>query len=469
MTGHRFDPTILRAYDIRGVVGSSLGPADARALGRSFATLLRGEGPGGGRTRTKVVVGRDGRLSSPELEAALIGGLAASGVDVVRIGLGPSPMLYFAEASWHDVQGGIQVTGSHNPGDQNGFKMVKGGSALTEAEIQTLGRIAAAGDWPDGCAKVEERKVLQTYVNRLIQGLDGLDHAGLDSLRIGWDAGNGAAGPAIELLTQRLPGKHFLLYTQVDGTFPHHHPDPTDERNLADLKALVAAKQLDFGLAFDGDGDRIGAVDGTGRVIWGDQLMMIFAEDVLARCPGAAIVADVKSSQALFDRIAVLGGQPVMGKTGHSLIKSRMKQVSAPLAGEMTGHVCFADDYYGFDDALYAAVRLIAATQRLGRSLTALCGELPVMINTPELRFPVAEAVKFAVIDAVRHRLKAAGAAVDTTDGVRRVTADGWWLLRASNTQAALTARAESATREGLERLLADVDAQLAASGVLRS
>ncbi|MEQ1542860.1 MAG: phosphomannomutase/phosphoglucomutase [Novosphingobium sp.] len=462
MKSHTFDPTVLREYDIRGIIGQTLGPADAYAIGRGFATMLRGAG---GR---KVAVGYDGRTSSPELEAALITGLAASGVDVVRIGMGPTPMLYYAEASMEDVQGGIQITGSHNPANYNGFKMVFLGRPFFGADIQELGRRAAAGEWIDGSGTSERREILEAYVERLTQGLAGIDTASLADLKIGWDAGNGAAGPALELLVQKLPGEHHTLFTQVDGTFPNHHPDPTEEKNLADLKALVAAKNLDFGIAFDGDGDRIGAIDGEGRVIWGDQLLMIYAEDLLAQTPGSTIIADVKASRALFDHVSRLGGHPVMWKTGHSLIKSKMKELSAPLAGEMSGHVFFAHQYYGFDDALYAAVRLIAASARLGRSVTELRGAMPALVNTPELRFQVDESRKFAVVEEVRDRLSAAGAAVDATDGVRVSTADGWWLLRASNTQDVLVARAESDDQAGLDRLMEQIDAQLAASGLQR-
>lgn len=459
---HQFHPTVLREYDIRGIIGETLGEADAYAIGRGFATLL---GRQGGR---KIAVGYDGRISSPMLEEALVRGINDAGLDAVRIGLGPTPMLYYAEASVEDVQGGIQITGSHNPANYNGFKMVFLGRPFFGDDIQQLGRMAAAGDWAVGQGTDERREVLGAYVSRMLQGLAGIDPAALSSLRIGWDAGNGAAGPALELLTQALPGEHHLLFTEVDGTFPNHHPDPTEEKNLADLKALVAAKKLDFGIAFDGDGDRIGAIDGQGRVIWGDQLLMIYAEDLLRMAPGSAIIADVKASRALFERVSQLGGRPLMWKTGHSLIKSKMKEIGAPLAGEMSGHVFFAHDYYGFDDALYAAVRLIAASARLGKSVTELRGAMPQLVNTPELRFQVDESRKFAVIDEVKVRLSADGADVDATDGVRVSTADGWWLLRASNTQDVLVARAESGDQPGLDRLLDQIDAQLAASGLER-
>jgi phosphomannomutase len=459
---HRFDPTILREYDIRGVVGRDLGPDDAYALGRCFATVVR---RAGGR---KVAVGYDGRLSSPSLEAALVEGLTASGADVVRIGLGPTPMLYYAEASGEDVDGAIQITGSHNPADHNGFKLVLGGRPFFGADIVRLGQMAAAGDWDAGAGRVEVRDVLDAYVARIAEGIAGIAPEALSTLRIGWDAGNGASGPALERLTARLPGEHHLLFTEVDGTFPNHHPDPTEEKNLADLKALIAAEGLDFGVAFDGDADRIGVVDGLGRVIWGDQLLGIFAEDLLARMPGATVIADVKASGALFDTILRHGGRPLMWKSGHSHMKAKMRETGAPLAGETSAHLFFADDFYGFDDGLYAAIRLMAATVRLGRSVTELRGAMPDMLNTPELRFQVAESRKFAAIDEVRGRLAETGADFFDIDGVRVTTPDGWWLLRASNTQDVLVARAESDTAEGLERLIADIDAQLAASGLRR-
>jgi phosphomannomutase len=466
---HQFDPTVLREYDIRGIIGETLGAEDARAIGRGFGTLLRRAAGGTQGTQGPLVaVGYDGRISSPMLESALVEGLTASGCHVRRIGLSATPMLYFAQASDPQVQGGIQITGSHNPANYNGFKMVFEGRPFFGDDIQRLGQMAAAGDWDSAIGTVETVDVMQAYIDRLLTALDGLDQAALRSLRIGWDAGNGAAGPALEHLVARLPGEHQLLFTDVDGSFPNHHPDPTVPENLADLVALVADRQLDFGIAFDGDGDRIGAIDGAGRIIWGDQLLMIFAEDLLQRIPGATVIADVKASKVLFDRIAALGGTPVMWKTGHSLIKARMQETGAPLAGEMSGHVFFADDYYGYDDALYAGVRLMAASVRLGQSVTALRGAMPAIVNTPELRFQVDESRKFAAIDEVKARLRESDAEVDETDGVRVTTPDGWWLLRASNTQDVLVARAESATEQGLTRLLEEIDRQLAMSGLAR-
>ncbi|HMO76560.1 MAG TPA: phosphomannomutase/phosphoglucomutase [Sphingopyxis sp.] len=452
---HDFHPTLLREYDIRGVVGDTLSADDARAIGRSFATLIA---RAGGR---RVAVGYDGRLSSPMLEVALVEGINAAGVDALRIGLGPTPMLYYA-ASTQEVDGGIQITGSHNPPDYNGFKMVFQGRPFFGADIQGIGRMAAAGDWEAGEGGSESIDIVDAYVDRLVEGFAG------EALRIGWDAGNGAAGPVIEKLTARLPGEHFLLYTDIDGHFPNHHPDPTEEKNLADLRKLVAERSLDFGVAFDGDGDRIGAIDGEGRVIWGDQLLQIYAAALLKERPGATVIADVKASQALFDRVAELGGTPLMWKTGHSLIKAKMKETGSPLAGEMSGHIFFADRYFGYDDAPYAAVRLIEAAAKLGKSVTQLRGEMAPMVNTPELRFQVDEVRKFAIVDEVLARLEAAGAEVDRTDGARVLTEDGWWLLRASNTQDVLVARAEAKDEAGLDRLIAAIDDQLALSGVTR-
>jgi phosphomannomutase len=459
---HDFHPTVLREYDIRGIIGETLGAEDARAIGRGFGSMLAEAGG------TKVAVGYDGRVSSPMLEHALVEGLTASGMDVVRIGMSATPMLYYAEASAADVDGGIQITGSHNPANYNGFKMVFQGRPFFGADIQELGRRGAAGEWVDGAGAVEERDVMDAYIDRMLEALDGLDPAALAGLKVGWDAGNGAAGPALEKLAARLPGEHHLFYTEVDGNFPNHHPDPTVEANLEDLRALVAEKSLDFGIAFDGDGDRIGAIDGEGRVIWGDQLLMIYAEDLLARTKGVTIIADVKASRALFDHVADHGGKPLMWKTGHSLIKSKMKETGSPLAGEMSGHVFFADEYYGYDDALYAGIRLIAASARLGRSVTELRGAMRPMVNTPEMRFQVDESRKFAAIGEIAERIAASDAVADTTDGVRVTTADGWWLLRASNTQDVLVARAESEDQAGLDRLVAQIDEQLAASGLER-
>jgi phosphomannomutase len=451
---HRFHPTILREYDVRGVVGETLGARDAHALGRAYATMVRAEG---GR---RVCLGYDGRLSSPELAEAVAAGLDQGGVQVLRIGLGPTPMLYFA-VHHLDADGGIQVTGSHNPPSHNGFKMMLGKKSLFGERIQELGRIAAEGAFAVGDGEILDTPVFDAYVERLAR-----DFPGGRELQVVWDAGNGATGEALIALTRRLPGRHKLLFAEIDGRFPNHHPDPTVPANLTDLISTVAAEGAEVGIAFDGDGDRIGVVDGQGRIMFGDQLLQILAAEVLARHPGSPIIADVKASQALFDEIARLGGEPIMWKTGHSLIKAVMAEKGAPLAGEMSGHIFYADGFYGHDDALYVAIRLLGILAQGDLPLAAYYDRMAPMINTPELRFDCPDEQKFAVVDQVKARLEAEGANVNGIDGVRVTTPDGWWLLRPSNTQAVLVARAEAKDSAGLERLKQQIDANLRAVGV---
>jgi len=455
MTHHQFDPSILREYDIRGIVGETLSEADARALGQAFGTIVQQRGG------QSVCVGRDGRLSSPSLEAALIEGLVASGVDVVRIGLGPTPMLYYAV---HQMAagGGIMVTGSHNPPDHNGFKMMVGQTSFFGEDIQMLGRMVAQSEFSEGDGTVVGNHIEPTYIDRLLQNFEA------QPCNIAWDAGNGALGDVLTKVCARLPGRHDVLNGDIDGTFPNHHPDPTDPETLHQLRAHVLENKLDMGIAFDGDGDRIGAMDGSGEIIWGDQILSLLAAEVLREVPGSTIIADVKASQALFDTIASLGGDPLMWKTGHSLIKSKMAESGAPLAGEMSGHIFFKHGYYGFDDALYAALKLIEAIQHSGKSLEALRKGLPQLVNTPELRFPCDPARKFMVAGEIKARLAeaATGADVNDIDGVRVTNEDGWWLVRASNTQDVLVARCESYTPDGLMRLKETLVAQLRDSGV---
>jgi phosphomannomutase len=454
LVGHRFDPTILREYDIRGVVGETLHEADAHAIGRSFAVVLK---EAGGKS---VAVGRDGRLSSPALEKALVEGLREAGIDVVRIGLGPTPMLYFA-VNTLGVDGGIMVTGSHNPPTHNGFKVMLGKKPFFGADISRLGKIAADGQFPRGNGNLREEYVLDDYVARLLK-----DYDGTRDLHVAWDAGNGATGEALAKLVARLPGKHLLLNEQIDGRFPAHHPDPTEVKNLVQLQEAVTKNGCDFGVPFDGDGDRIGLVDGKGRILWGDQFMVLMARDIVRAKPKATIIADVKASQVLFDEIERMGGTPLMWRTGHSLIKSKMAETGAPLAGEMSGHIFFADRYYGYDDALYAGVRILGMLARGKESLAQFRDSLPSVVNTPELRFPCGDDRKFKIVEEVRERLEKAGATVSAIDGVRVKTTDGWWLLRASNTQDVLVARAEARDAAGLETLKKLLVAQLRESGV---
>jgi phosphomannomutase len=455
---YTFHPSILREYDIRGIVGETLHTADAVAIGRAFATMTarsRGGAP-------RICVGRDGRLSSPDLEAAVTEGIMAAGGHAVRIGCGPTPMLYFAGHEL-DVDAGIMVTGSHNPPAHNGFKMMIGRKPFFGEMIRDLGRIAAAGDVADGHGSMESVDVMGAYVDRLLQGLDGVDTA---ALAAAWDSGNGAAGDVVQRLTRRLPGRHVLLNETVDGRFPAHHPDPTEPHNLVQLQQEVAARRLDLGIAFDGDADRIGAIDGRGRIVWGDQLLAILARDVLRARPGATVIADVKASDVLFETIAAYGGRPLMWKTGHSLIKTKMAETGAPLAGEMSGHIFFADGYYGFDDALFAAVRLLRAIVLAGRSLSELRDELPTLANTPEIRIECPEERKFAVVAELREQLRREGASFNDIDGIRFGKDGGWWLLRASNTQAVLVVRAEARDDRQLKSMLQDLVDRLARLGV---
>jgi len=452
---HDFHPTILREYDVRGIVGETLFAIDAFHLGKAFGTRVRRAGG------TVVCVGWDGRLSSADLAAALVDGLAETGCQVRRVGRGPTPMLYYA-GKVREADGAVMVTGSHNPPSHNGFKMVLGGKPFFGADIRGLGGLAAEADYEHGEGAIIDDSVAAEYVARLAQ-----DYDGKRDLRVVWDCGNGAAGEVLGELVRRLPGRHRVLFGDIDGNFPNHHPDPTEPENLKDLQDAVLMERADVGIAFDGDGDRIGVVDGEGRILWGDQILTILAEDLLKTLPGATIIADVKASKVFFDEVARLGGKPVMGRTGHSLIKTQMAETGAPLAGEMSGHIFYADRWYGFDDALYAAVRLLGVVGRWDReTLAHRRDRLPHMVNTPEMRFDCPEERKFKVVAEVKGRLVAAGAKINAIDGVRVDTADGWWLLRASNTQAVLVARCEAASVDGLKRLRATLEQQLGASGI---
>jgi phosphomannomutase len=453
---HAFDPTSLREYDIRGVVGRTLHKADAFAIGRCFGSVVARAGGG------RVAVGYDGRLSSPELAGALTDGLKASGMEVLRVGRGPTPMLYFA-ATTLETDGAVMVTGSHNPPDYNGFKMMLGRKAFFGADIQQLGRMATAGDVvPERQGTDRPVDVSQAYIDRLVQDWDGGDR----QLRVVWDNANGAAGEVLQRLVKKLPGHHTVLNPVIDGRFPAHHPDPTIARNQEQLIAAVLQEKADLGIGFDGDADRIGAVDDKGNMLLGDQLMVVLARDVLREHPGATIIADVKASQVLYDEIGKAGGKPLMFKTGHSLIKAKMAEIKAPFAGEMSGHIFYADRWYGFDDALYVAVRLLGIVARMEGKLSDVRAALPQVVNTPELRFNCDDRRKFEVVEEVASRLREQKAEVNDIDGVRVLTPDGWWLLRASNTQAVLVARAEARDEAGLDRLKQALVEQLTASGL---
>ena len=452
----RIEPSLFREYDARGIVGETLSVDDARAIGAAFATRVRANGGG-----ARICTARDGRSSSPDLEQALTEGLAACGAEVVRLGRGPTPMLYFGARN-READGAVMVTGSHNPPSYNGFKFVLGNRPFFGAALAELGLIAAAGDFAVGPGTVREAPGLAAYVERLLEEAATLPA----SLAAVWDAGNGAAGEAVVAVTARMLGRHVLLNAEVDGTFPGHHPDPSVAANLRQLQDAVTSGGLDVGFAFDGDGDRLGVVDSAGGILWADEVLALLVPEVLAARPGATIIADVKCSQILFDRVAELGGQPIMWKTGHSLIKSKMLETGAPLAGEMSGHLFFADRYYGFDDALYAALRVLGVMARAGASLQTLRQALPPAFNTPEIRVFCPDERKFDAIAEVRARLEREGAEVSTVDGVRVRTAGGWWLARASNTEPAIVARCEAASPGALAKVRSAAAAALGRSGI---
>jgi phosphomannomutase len=451
---HRFDPTVLREYDVRGIVGETITGADAYALGRAFGSLARRRGA------KALAVGYDGRHSSPDLAAALAAGLAACGLEVMSIGRGPTPMLYFA-AYTMNLDGGVMITGSHNPPDFNGFKFTLHRASVFGPDIQELGRLAAAGDYENGAGEVRELSVFDAYVERILQ-----DIAGDRRLKVAWDAGNGAMGEAMAAVTARLPGEHFLLNETIDGDFPSHHPDPTVAENLKQLQEVVLREGCDLGIAFDGDGDRLGLIDSQARIVWGDQILLFLARDVLKRHPGATIIGDVKCSDTVFEAIAAAGGQPLMWKTGHSVIKAKMKELGAPFAGEMAAHFVFADGFYGYDDGLYAAVRVLSILQSGEETLADFRDSLPQLVNTPELRVPCPDARKQAVVAEVKARVGARGAEVTDIDGVRVREGGGWWLLRASNTEDALTLRCEAPDAPRLKALTDRLAEELRASGL---
>ena len=454
---HTIHPGILREYDIRGTVGDTLTEVDCYFVGRAFGTLVKRRG---GKT---VAVGFDGRESSPAFSKNVMKGLTDCGLDVTNIGLGPTPMVYYTMKS-QKLDAAVMVTGSHSPLSYNGIKMAYLSGPFYGDMVQEIGRLAAAGDFETGAGNVAEQDVQDKYIDRMME-----DYRGTRDLSVAWDIGNGATGEIIRRLVKKLPGKHVLLFDDIDGTFPNHHPDPTVAKNLVDLQKAVKDNGCDIGIGFDGDGDRIGAVDADGNIIWADLIMTVYAAEVLQAHPGASIIADVKCSRVFFDEVARLGGKPVMWNTGHSLIKAKMQELKSPLAGELAGHICFADKYYGFDDAPYCAVRLLDILSRAEKPLSALVAHLPRMENTPELRFHVPAERKFDIAPEVLARLQAAGdkdLEINDIDGVRVTTPDGWWLMRASNTEDVLTIRAEGFTTEGLERLKKQLVDQLAASGI---
>lgn len=448
---------IFRQYDIRGIVGKDLDAEVAQAVGRAFGSHVRAST---GKGAPRVAVGHDNRLTSPELAAGLIEGLRATGVDVLFVGTVPTPVLYWSEATF-GTDAGVQITGSHNPPEWNGIKMSVGRGSLYGDAIQGLLRRIQESDYAQGRGALAEEEVLDRYV---------ADVAGRFSLarpvKVAVDAGNGVGALVAEKLMRALGAEVTPLFCDSDGTFPNHHPDPTVDENLEDLIRAVRDGGLDLGVAFDGDADRIGAVDEHGTIVRGDILLLLYGLDLLKkRGPGQKLVFDVKCSQALPEVFEAAGGEPIMAATGHSLIKKRMKETGALLAGELSGHIMIADDYFGFDDALYDACRLVDLVARSDRPLSAQVADFPAYVSTPEIRVDVTEEQKWAVVaEAVEH-FRALHDVIDV-DGVRVLFGDGWALLRASNTQPVIVARYEARTAERLAEIRGEVEGWLRARGV---
>lgn len=455
---HTFHPSILRKYDIRGVVGDTLTEADIRAAGQCFAAMAQAEGV------KKVAVCRDGRLSSPAFEEALVAGITSMGVDVVRLGLGPTPLLYYAVKSMEGIGGGVMITGSHNDKTYNGLKMMLSSRPIWGEDIQNFPSLIEqiSNKEPVDTGTVVDLDLRESYMQRITEDLS-MD----PNLTVVWDCGNGAAGELIQSLTQDLPGKHILLYADIDGTFPNHHPDPTIEHNMQDLKAAMQEHQADLGIGFDGDGDRIGVLSETGEMIYGDQLMVLYGREVLESNPGAKIIVDVKSSTTLLRDIEKHGGEPLLCPTGHSSIKAMMKETGALLAGELSGHIFFADRYYGYDDALYGAMRLLGIVSQAKKPLSALLSDLPQTYKTPQLRIPCADDKKFQIMEKLKAMVEAeTNDTLIDIDGIRVESEAGWWLLRASNTEAALVARAEAYSALALDRLRETLETILKTQGL---
>jgi phosphomannomutase/phosphoglucomutase len=436
------NPLIFRQYDIRGVVGEDITPEVARLIGLAYGTLCRRNGI------SQVVVGHDNRKSSPELHSAIIEGLTSTGCDVVDIGEVVTPLLYFACRYWK-IDGGVMVTASHNPPQYNGFKLVWGHGTLFGEQIQQLRRMIEAGDFESGSGSVTKRDAFGDYLAWITERIKLGDR----KLKIVVDCGNGTASHFAPKLFRALGCEVVELYCDSDPSFPNHLPDPVKPENLRDLIAKVREVGADVGLGLDGDGDRLGVVDEQGNILWGDQLMILFSREVLNKHPGAKIIVEVKCSQAVIEDVAKHGGVPILWRTGHSFIKAKMHEEGALLAGEMSGHLFFADEYFGYDDALYAACRLLRILSQTDKPLSALLADVPRYYATPEVRVHCDDSVKFDVVAKVVAHFKQSGYQVIDVDGARVVTDDGWALVRASNTEPALILRAEGKTPDALKRL----------------
>lgn len=444
------NPGIFREYDIRGVAGKDICEKDVVDIGRAYGSLLRQQG------KKKISVGRDCRTTSDRFSQLFIQGIVSTGCDVVDIGTCPTPVLYF---SIHhlELDGGAMVTASHNPPEYNGFKLMSGHNSIHSQGLQDLLRIIEQKAFVTGEGRETKADVTVPYMAHLKENI----HLSR-KIRIGIDAGNGTGGITAVPVLNALGCEVYDIFCDLDGTFPNHEADPTQKKNLKDLIALVKDKGLDLGVGYDGDADRIGVVDKNGRVIYGDQLMVIYAREILKRKPGATFISEVKCSMVMYDDIRKHGGNAIMWRTGHSLIKKKMKEENAELAGEMSGHMFFKDRYFGFDDALYATCRLLEIMADTGKGVDELIADLPQTVTTPELRVECPDAIKFMVVDKIVAHYKAIpGQEVIDIDGLRAVYADGWGLVRASNTQPALVLRFESLTQKRLDEIRKEIESTL--------
>jgi phosphomannomutase/phosphoglucomutase len=438
------NPKIFREYDIRGIVGQDLDEAIVETLGRAMGTFFLGRG------QKEVAVGRDCRLSSPGFGAALIRGLLATGCDVADLGVVPTPLLYFS-VFFKKKEAGVMITGSHNPPEHNGFKMMSGEDTLYGKTIQALYEIVRKGVFPRGEGRLTALDVVSEYQDYVARNVRFSR-----PVKVVIDAGNGTGGAVAVPLLRKMGADVVDIFCEPDGRFPNHHPDPTLPEAMEKLIAKVRESGAELGIGYDGDADRIGVVDDEGRILWGDQLLILFARDILPAWPGAAVISEVKASKVLYEEIERLGGRPIMGRTGHSLIKQKIKEEKAPLAGEMSGHIFFADRWFGFDDAIYASARLLELLSRSEKKLSALFADLPKTYSTPEIRIYASDEVKFKIVDEVRRELAARYPVIDI-DGVRAIFPKGWGLVRASNTQAVIVLRFEADTEADLAAIQKEV------------
>jgi len=443
------NPNIFREYDIRGIADKDLTDDVARSIGKAFGAYARSFG------KKNVVLGRDCRLSSPRLRDALRDAMLSSGLDVVDVGICPTPVFYFS--LFHlDRDGGVEITGSHNPADQNGFKVCLGKGTIFGREIQRLREICETGRFIEGDGALSEFEIVPVYKKYVVENIK-LKRP----LKVIIDSGNGTAGPVAPAIMRELGCEVEEMYCEMDGSFPNHHPDPTVPKYLEEIIGRIKGGRYDCGIAYDGDADRLGVIDDKGNILWGDQLLMLFAREILERKPGSVIISEVKSSKTLFDDIAKHGGDPIMWKTGHSLIKEKMKETKAAVAGEMSGHIFFNDRYFGFDDAIYSSCRLLEILSRTDKPLSEMLVDVPKMYSTPEIRMECPEEIKFKAVEEMTEYFKAGGYDVVDIDGARVTFDDGWGLVRASNTQPVLVLRFEATSQKRRDEIKSLIEGRL--------